>query len=334
MRRTLTVAVVLVIGTVVCVSSAALLVSRVQSSQDLVLLRNALIAEVVPAVTLEWTPDAVPKDYLLETAHAPGRLQSFATKAARLATDGGEFPVAVALAKGLVREQRKAAEPIQSDTLTAFERISSEGAGYCADYTQVFNALGAAAGLVVREWGMSFRGYGGDGHAFSEVWDSRHRQWVFLDSFYSFYATDRDGNPLSVSELRDALMSDGGQHVVVVPISKEKFGFKTADQALAYYRRGAPRFYMVWGNNSLSYDAAPAVRAFARLSRGAEQLAAIAAGVQPRLVIPLESADASAIVELKRLRLLMLAFVMSAVATVVAALVLLWMRKQLSLRAA
>ena len=37
---------------------------------------------------------------------------------------------------------------------------------------------------------MSFDGYGGDGHAFSEIFDTQRQHWIFVDSFYSFYVTD------------------------------------------------------------------------------------------------------------------------------------------------
>jgi hypothetical protein len=204
--------------------------------------------------------------------------------------------------------------------VTALERITTDGAGYCADYTQVYGAIGRAAGLSVREWGMSFDGYGGDGHAFNEVWDRSRGKWLFIDSFFSFYVTDPDGEPLSATELRGHLLDGTTSELQVVPINPARFGFKSPARALEYYRRGAPRFFLVWGNNALSYDAAPAVKAFSGVSRSAEQVAGIALGLHPRLVISRDFADPAAVAELVRLRVVMIVFLLGVVVAGVALL--------------
>jgi hypothetical protein len=310
----------------VAVASFAWLGLQVDSSQDLVLLRNAVIAEVEPGGAHEWTPASMPADYLAETLPSPEPLEHFAAQAIGATRPANDFETAVVLARALGRNRKRGKGPIQDDTVTAFERITTEGAGYCADYTQVFGALSRAAGLTVREWGMSFDGYGGDGHAFNEVWDRSRNRWLFIDSFHSFYVTDRRGEPLSVTEFRTALLNGTSGEVQVVPINPQKFGFKSANRAIEYYRRGAPRLFLVWGNNVLSYDASPAVSLFSGVSRSAEQVLGIAAGVQPKLVIPGNLADAEAVAELRRLRVVMLALV---VATAVAAITLFlrWRRR-------
>ena len=300
-------------GMLVAVSSLAYLGVQVDSSQDLVLLRNAVIAEVAPGGAHEWTPDSVPTDYLAETLPSPEPLERFAMEARNGSTSSDDFETAVSLARALGKNRKRGRGAIQDDTVTALERITADGAGYCADYTQVYGALGRAAGLSVREWGMSFDGYGGDGHAFNEVWDRSRGKWLFIDSFNSFFVTDLQGQPLSATEIRRALLDGTTNELQVVPINPAKFGFKSPARALEYYRRGAPRFFLVWGNNMLTYDAAPAVKAFSGVSRSAEQVVGIALGLQPKLVISRDFADPEAVEELLRLRVVMVAFLLGVV---------------------
>jgi hypothetical protein len=293
---------------------------QVDSSQDLVLLRNAVIAEVEPGGAHDWTPGSIPSDYLAETLPTPEPLERFAMEASGGSNRVDDFETAVSLARALGQNRKRGRGPIQDDTVTALERITTEGAGYCADYTQVFGALGRAAGLSVREWGMSFDGYGGDGHAFNEVWDRSRGKWLFIDSFNSFFVTDIRGQPLSATEIRKALLDGTSSELQVVPINPAKFGFKSPERALDYYGRGAPRFFLVWGNNVLSYDAAPAVKAFSGVSRSAEQVAGIVLGLQPKLVISRDFADPEAVGELMRLRLVMIVFLLASVVAGVALL--------------
>jgi hypothetical protein len=298
------------------------LVSQIQSGQDLVLLRNSMIADVKPAGVYFWTPATVPYDYLVETRNPPHQVLQFARNETSRTVQGDDMEKAMRLAAALVRLRGKVREPIQSDTVTALRRITTEGAGYCADYTQVFNALAPAAGLSVREWGMAFDGYGGDGHAFSEVWDRKQQQWVFLDSFYSFYVTNAQGRPISALEFRRSLLDGTTRNLEIVPINPRKFGFKSSQKAIDYYKRGAPRFFLIWGNNVLSYDENPAVRMMSDVSRPAEQVAGIIAGVQPRMVIPEDLSDQAAVAELSLLRMLIGLMIVGGLVSTVSVLLL------------
>lgn len=317
----------------VALVSLMLVVVQIDSAQDLILLRNALINDLGPSRAYDWTPDAVPANYILETLPTPQPLRDFVVKTSSRALAGDDLQVALTLADALIRNRVKGRGPIQSDTLTALERITKEGVGYCADYTQVFNALGRAADLTVREWGMSFEGYGGDGHAFSEVWDRQKQKWVFIDTFFSFYVRDDKGQPVSATEFREALLDGTASGLEIVPINRDKFGFKYPEKAIEYYRKGAPRFFMIWGNNVLSYDESRAVKVFSKVSKSAEQAAAIVTGVQPRLLIPLDLVDDRALKELSRLRALMVLFVMGACGACTA-VALMWIRRRQRCQAA
>jgi len=120
-------------GMLVAASSLAYLGLQVDSSQDLVLLRNAVIAEVEPEGAHEWTPDSIPADYLAETLPTPEPLERFAMEARGGSTPSDDFETAVSLARALGQNRKRGRGPILDDTVTALERITADGAGYCAD---------------------------------------------------------------------------------------------------------------------------------------------------------------------------------------------------------
>jgi hypothetical protein len=256
---------------------------KAHDARDLVKFRNAMIVRIGPADVFDWRPATRPADFREEHAPAPSEISEAASTAVGSQSRNSEFLTALALARHLAKNRQRAAPPIQKSTLETYREIVAEGQGYCADFTQVFNGLAHAAGLEVREWGMSFEGYGGNGHAFSEIFDRGRDQWVFIDSFYSFYVTDHTGRPLAASEFRDRLLT-ASTDLHVEPIVAEKFGFKTPERALDYYRRGAASFYMWWGNDVFTYDN-NAVLAHLGASRALQQLAGIVLGIQPAMML-------------------------------------------------
>jgi hypothetical protein len=299
---------VFIASAVVTLGLAIVLGLSIHSGRDLVRIRNSLLVEVHQPAAYDWTPAQIPQDFLWERRAAPAPIAAAAAAIGATSPRTDDFAEALAIATKLAQNKRSD-KPIQSDTLTAYHMITERGLGYCADYTEVFLALAHASGIPVREWGAAFDAYGGDGHAFVEIYDRGRAQWIFIDPFYSFYVTAA-GRPLSVAELQNALRAPQSD-VEVVPIVREKFGFKTAERALAYYRRGAERFYLWWGNNIFSYEHAPLVAHAAALSRSAEQVAAIFAGVQPKLVLATGNLDESALRGLERLRSLVLGVVVA-----------------------
>jgi hypothetical protein len=290
------------------VGVSIMLALSIHSSRDLVRLRNSLLVEVHPAGAYDWTPASVPDDFLWERRAAPEPIAAAAAAIGAGSPRSGDFAEALAIATKLA-QNKTSDQPIKSDTLTAYRMITQRGLGYCADYTEVFLALAHASGIPVREWGAAFDAYGGDGHAFVEIYDRDRAQWIFIDPFYSFYVTAA-GRPISVAELQSALRAPDSD-VQVVPIVRDKFGFKTPERALAYYRRGATRFYLWWGNNIFSYERAPLVAHAASLSRSAEQVAAIFAGVQPKLVLATGNLDEIALRDLRHLRTLVLSMLVA-----------------------
>ena len=167
----------------------------------------------------------------------------------------------LALARAITGGTITRGNAIQSDTRETFRRITENNEGYCSDFTQVFNGLALAAHLPVREWGLSFDGFSGDGHAFSEIYDPALNKWVFLDTFNSFYVVDPVTQiPLSVLEFREQLESNPTALVGAVRfIDEGAFGMKDAATAIDYYRRGTAQFFLWFGNDVFHYDQNPLV---------------------------------------------------------------------------
>lgn len=282
----------------------ALVLQMASSSMEAVRLRNSLIFEAVDVASLNWNPPDYPASFKLNRHEAPAAYQdAIAAIAGQRVAERPRFGDAVALGKHLAVEGFKGGR-IQSDAVTNLEGIVERGAGYCADFAQVFNGLAHTLSLPVREWGMSFGGFNGDGHSFNEVFDFANDRWVFIDSYFSFYVTDRlSGDPLSVIEFRDRLRREGGRNsIAVVPISEERFLFGSHDIALNYYQRGVDEYYMWWGNNVFDYDQSLPVSLAGKVSRTLEQVVAIIAGVHPGIRIPRVPENATAIAELERVR--------------------------------
>lgn len=273
-------------------------------------VRNALIATVGDAQDVAWAPQDAPQAFRRETVPAPALLQNAAHAATQhvVAAGGNTLDRALALAAHL-RTSGAPGGGLKTDTTSAYRAIVAQQGGYCADYTQVMNGLGHAAGIPVREWGMSFDDYSGDGHAFSEVYVAALGQWVFVDSFYSFWVRDRaSGRPLSVLDLRRALLSlpadatMGAVDLEVVPITSRGILFADDAMALDYYRRGLAQVFLYLGNDVFSYDRHPLIGLLRPLPSSVEQLAAIAAGVHPRLLVLRDEFNTDAVSRLVNLR--------------------------------
>ena len=307
---------------IVTAVTGALVLQMASSSMEAVRLRNALIFEVVDVASLDWNPPEYPASFKQNRQEAPAAYQDAITAiAGQRIPERPQFGDAIALGSHLAVEGFKGGR-IQSDAVTNLEGIVERGAGYCADFAQVYNGLAHTLSLPVREWGMSFGGFNGDGHSFNEVFDYANNRWVFIDSYFSFYVTDRlSGEPLSVLDFRDRLRREGGRNsIAVVPISEERFLFGSHEIALNYYQRGVDEYYMWWGNNVFDYDQSLPVSLAGKASRTLEQVVAIVTGVHPEIRIPRVPGNAAAIAELERIRArLLILFSLGSVSTLLLA---------------
>lgn len=256
-----------------------------EASIDAVRIRNAMVAALGEPHDTDWPPNETPANYNSEILPAPAFFAEIADKV--VPPDARQGPVlaqALRIAQHLHQTSR-GGDPIQANTRETYEKIVGGQGGYCADYSQVFSALAMAAGLKVREWGFTWEDLA-NGHAFNEVWDPDQSKWIFVDAFNSFYVVDAGtGVPMGTLELRASLLGEpGAGKAELIPISADRFGFKSPEKAFAWYLRGVPRLYLVLGNNVFSYDANPVIRMAELLPRSVEVLVAMLVGEQPHFL--------------------------------------------------
>ena len=251
------------------------------ATTELVRLRNALLIEPSRSSDFEWLPNQRPTSFLTDQAALPKPMKQWLDN---LPKQDNDWQTILQLAATL-RANGPKGGALQSSSLHSFEQIVNDGRGYCADYIQVINALAPAAGIPVREWGMSFDGFGGWGHAFSEFYSQHHQQWVFVDVFNGFYVTRQDQyRPLSVAQLQQ-LLFDSPNQLQLHRLPQGRFGFRSDQVAIDYYLRGKDQFYLWWGTNPLSFDGHPLISTVAKLSRSLEQFSAILFGVHPAIKV-------------------------------------------------
>jgi hypothetical protein len=259
------------------------LLREVADPQEAVRLRDSLLAEPGSPADFVWTPDSMPASFLRNEAPPP---EPIARAAREVVTGSGGFAAGLEIARHLAEVPHRQ-DPIQRSTAETYRVMRTMGGGYCADFTQVFVGLALAAGVPVREWGLSFDGFGGDGHAIVEVYDENLARWTMLDPFNAFYPVDpASGEPMSVLEFRQRLtLPDPLAAIRIVRYAPAAFQFRDDQNLIDYFRRGVDQFYLWWGTNLFSYEQAPLVRAAGRVSRAAEQGIAILAGIHPRIVM-------------------------------------------------
>lgn len=273
------------VGLIVPALWIALLLSR---PDEAVRIRTALIADLGEVSDFAWDPATTPRTYLRNSGPVP----KLFIDAARSALTGlpephGTLDAATSFARLLMSAGHRIEDPIRSDITTSYHGIVGDGRGYCADFVQVFNGLGIAGAIPVRDWGFAFDAFG-SGHAFNEVFDETRHKWVMVDSFHSLLFVDPGTRePLSVMEVHDRLLRLDRQHnePEIQRIVAARFPFRSDALALEYYRRGMPQLFLVWGNNVFDYESAVPVRAMRHVSRSAEQLVGILFGLRPRVRI-------------------------------------------------
>ncbi|MFK8017270.1 MAG: transglutaminase domain-containing protein [Gammaproteobacteria bacterium] len=296
----------LLVAVVCIVVSLATLAWLVRTPFEMTRLRNALLIDQGVMADFNWRPGAEPTDFNLETGSAPAEFAELVNASKSNRANG--YRTGLAIAQAMTRGSVTQGNPIQSDTRETLRRITQNNEGYCSDFTQVFNGLALAANVPVREWGMSFDGFSGDGHAFSEIYDDTLEKWVFLDTFNSFYVIDpATETPLSALEFRERLATNqAGLANDVRFIDDGAFGMKDAQTAIDYYRRGTSQFFLWFGNDVFAYDQNAIVKLASGAGRAVEQLTAMMVGVHPRIRVYATANSAPFLDRLKTVRALFL----------------------------
>ena len=243
-------------------------------------IRNAFLFEPGSPADFEWKPSAMPADFRQECAPASPEFVS-AVDRLGIAALPNDWSKALALAAHLAEHARDRG-PIRADLHTMY-RMILEGYGYCSDFTKVYLALCHAAGLSARQWGFSFDGFGGHGHAVIEVFDHQRDRWVFLDVYNNFHALDsQTREPLSALQVRDSVLG-----VRPEPLIQQngpgRPGWEIEEERRDYYRRGANDWYLWWGNAVFSQDKHPVVRGARLVSGRLAPIAGTFVGQLPRI---------------------------------------------------
>lgn len=252
------------------------------SSSELVRLRNALLLLDGETRSFDWTPDAIPADFLLERG-ASDPLFVDAANRLGLAGMASDWERVIAISRHLLSNPRLDGPPIQSDLRDTYRRIIDDGDGYCGDFTRVFMAFAVAEGIPVRAWSFSFDGFGGRGHVWPEIWNRQLGRWQLVDIYNNFYFPGQDGLPMSALDFRRTMIAQPASLRRELLHPGARPGYALEDTLQDWYRRGLDGWYLAWGNNVFSYDKAIMVRHLGRVSRSLEQLDAIAMGVYPKV---------------------------------------------------
>ena len=263
--------------------------SLVTPGEEAVKIRNGFVAEVADVREFDWQPGAVPPSFKLNRSDPTEQFRR-AADSIRAGANGLEQPglgTAVAISRHLMQSPDRKGGAIQRNLGETYREITSNGQGYCADFTRVFTGLSIAMGLPVRTWSISFDGFGA-GHSFNEIFDAATSKWVMIDSFHSLYFVDgTTGQPLSVLEVHDRLLfpDESIAGIDVRPIVATRIPFRSDNLVIDYYRRGFSQLALVWGNNVFDYDASNVIRAASHASRHVERAVAIGLAVYPDLKI-------------------------------------------------
>jgi transglutaminase-like putative cysteine protease len=130
--------------------------------------------------------------------------------------------------------------------------------GFCGQYSQVFLQALAAFGVPARylEVGTTTNPYA---HYVTEVWSNDFNKWVLLDVTFNHHFV-RDGEPMSVLEVRDALLGNELDHVGVV-LGAFRSGHPSPSD---FPQRTAELYYYARYHLNANHVAAPAEPPFER----------------------------------------------------------------------
>lgn len=290
------------IGAATIVLSVLSLAPYATTATDVVRMRNALLVVDGPSSDFDWTPATRPAGLAVDPG-PPDALFAAAVNRLQLDTLTDDWARAVAISEHLLTSSKTlVGEAIQADLDTTYRRIVERGDGYCADFVRIFSAMAITAGIPVRSWAFSFDGFGGHGHVMPEIWNRQLGRWQMLDVFNNYAVVDTSGRPLSAQEFQRALLAETTTVQLRPLVVSARPGYIHEEKVWAYYRAGAPQWYLWWGDQAFAYDRAWGVRSFEGGSRSLAQLGAIIQGVHPRIRILATAQNAPQVAALRKVR--------------------------------
>ncbi len=290
------------LGGLLLVVALGLVAPQLQSGTEMVRVRNALTLGADLHSGDDWRPPARPADFKVETVPADPYFVAIAEQL-HLRALPDDWQRTLAISRHLLGTSRhRTGGAIQSDLETTHRKIVEAGEGYCGDFVRVFTAIANAAGLTVRPWAFSFDGFGGHGHIWVEVWNRQRQAWELADVFQNYQYVLADGVPLSAAQTREALLRHDPELRLLPLAPAAPPGWAKEAKARDYLQRGLAEWYAPWGNNVMSVDAEPAVRALGHVSRALEGVAAIVTGEQPEVRLLADAGNANQRASLRALR--------------------------------
>jgi len=268
-------------------------------ASNAVRVRNALLLRRGIASDFDWTPERAPPGFHVEHQTAPMVIAE-AVAAAGIRDVPGDWPRALALVTLLLRNVRDTG-PILADLATTYRGIVA-GSGYCSDFVRVFIAASNEVGVFCRQWAFSFDGFGGHGHTVVEVYDRQRSRWTFLDVHNNVYAVRKGTQePLAAIEVREALLT-APESLEFRRAGEGRLGYPHAHKLLDYYRRGAPEWYLWFGNDVVSRERrGPAALVAGWSGRAAHRLSSMV-GSLPPIVALVDPRSESAVARMEALR--------------------------------
>jgi Transglutaminase-like superfamily len=277
------------------------LLPHLGSSAEYVRMRNALLLLDDSHDSFDWTPDSIPRDFMLERSPVP---PFFKAQAERLGLAGmsEDWTKVIAISRHLLSHPHLIGTPIQDNLQATYLRILADGTGYCGDLTRVFMALALAAGIPVRAWSFSLDGFGGHGHIWPEIWNRQLHRWQLVDIFNNYYFVGTDQTPVSAVQFREAMLNAPTSLRAELLSPAARPGYAVTEKMWAWYAQGLSGWYLHWGNNIYSYDSTPAIRVLGPMSYPIGQMVGIAIGVHPGIGLWVDRHNMAQVGSLKRLR--------------------------------
>lgn len=260
----------------------ALLAPHLDSGTELVRIRNAL--SLGPELTAgdDWQPPAMPADFKTDAGVIDPYFRKIAESLRLAELPDDDSRVRAISAHLLGSAPRLIGNPVRASLRETHRAITSEGRGYCGDFVRVYKAIANSAGMTVRPWAFSFDGFGGHGHILIESWNHQRLAWQVVDVFQNYEYVRSDGIPLSVRQLRTALLAQDPELRLRALHPAARPGWVIEAKAWTYLQRGVDEWYALWGSNVMTRDRSTLVTLAGELSPSLKGVVAIALGLQPQ----------------------------------------------------
>ncbi|MBL7130470.1 MAG: hypothetical protein ISS45_03570 [Candidatus Omnitrophica bacterium] len=145
--------------------------------------------------------------------------------------------------------------------------------GHCFHYSILYSTYLSSIGMRSRLWALEGDdGLGRDSHSITEVYIGSLKKWILIDVTLGIYFT-KENYPLSVLELRDELLEEEAEKILVHSVSERSC---SPNIAFERYARLLKCVFLRTGNDFANkYDARIRYGAFSRFQRYLDKLPSV-----------------------------------------------------------